>query len=41
VLQLDPLRLTLVFELLDVVSKVDCKGKVNLDHAKTSTALRY
>jgi hypothetical protein len=41
VLQLDPLRLTFVFELLDVVSKVHWKGKVNLDHAKTSTALRY
>ena len=41
VLQLDPLRLILVFELLDVVSKVHWKGKVNLDHAKTSTALWY
>jgi hypothetical protein len=41
VLQLDPLRLILVFELFDVVSKVLWKGKVNLDHAKTSTALRY
>jgi hypothetical protein len=41
VLQLDPLRLILVFELLDVVSKVHSKGKVNLDHAKTSTALQY
>jgi hypothetical protein len=27
--------------ILDVVSKVHCKGKVNLDDAKTSTALRY
>jgi hypothetical protein len=39
--QLDPLRLTLFLSLLVLVSKVNWKGKVNLDHAKTSTALRY
>jgi hypothetical protein len=33
-LQLDPLRLIHVFELLDIVSKVYWKGKVNLDHAR-------
>jgi len=41
VLQLDPLRLTFVLSLLNVASKVNWKGNVNLDHAKTSTALRY
>jgi hypothetical protein len=34
VLQLDPLRLTVCLSLLDLVSKVDWKGKVNLDHAR-------
>ena len=34
VLQLDPLRLILVFELLNVVSKVHWKGKVDLDHER-------
>jgi hypothetical protein len=32
VLQLDPLRLTICLSLLDLVSKVDWKGKVDLDH---------
>jgi hypothetical protein len=34
VLQLDPLRLTVCLSLLDLVSKVDGKGKVDLDHAR-------
>jgi hypothetical protein len=34
VLQLDPLRLTVCLSLLDLVSKVDWKGNVNLDHAR-------
>jgi hypothetical protein len=39
-LQLDPLRLTFVFEFTWFSLKSGLKGKVNLDHAKTSTALR-
>jgi hypothetical protein len=34
VLQLDPLRLTVYLSLLDLVSKVDWKGKVDLDHER-------
>jgi hypothetical protein len=34
VLQLDPLRLTMCLSLLDLVSKVDWKGKVDLDHER-------
>jgi hypothetical protein len=34
VLQLDPLRLTACLSLLDLVSKVDWKGKVDLDHER-------
>jgi hypothetical protein len=34
VLQLDPLKLTVCLSLLNLVSKVDWKGKVNLDHAR-------
>jgi hypothetical protein len=34
VLQLDPLRLIVCLSLLNWVSKVDWKGKVNLDHAR-------
>jgi hypothetical protein len=34
VLQLDPLRLTVCLSLLKLVSRVDWKGKVNLDHAR-------
>jgi hypothetical protein len=33
-LQLDPLRLTVCLSLLNLVSEVDCKGKVNLVHAR-------
>jgi hypothetical protein len=33
-LQLDPLKLTVCLSLLNLVSKVDRKGKVNLDHAR-------
>jgi hypothetical protein len=32
VLQLDPLSLTVCLSLLYLVSKVNCKGKVDLDH---------
>jgi hypothetical protein len=41
VLQLDPLRLTICLSLLDLVSKVDWKGKGELGPCKTSTALRW
>jgi hypothetical protein len=41
VLQLDPSRLTVCLSLLDLVSKVDCKGKGGLGPCKTSTALRW
>jgi hypothetical protein len=41
VLQLDPLRLTMCLSLLDLVSKVDWKGKDGLGPCKTSTALRW
>jgi hypothetical protein len=34
VLQLDPLRLTMCLSLLDLVSKVDWKGKMDLDHER-------
>ena len=34
VLQLDPLKLTVCLSLLNLVSKVDWKGKMNLDHAR-------
>jgi hypothetical protein len=34
VLQPDPLRLTVCLSLLDLVSKVDRKEKVNLDHER-------
>jgi hypothetical protein len=34
VLQLDPLRLTVCLSLLDLVSTVDCKENVNLDHER-------
>jgi hypothetical protein len=34
VLQLDPLRLTVCLSLLKIVSKVDLKGKVDLDHER-------
>jgi hypothetical protein len=33
-LQLDPLRLIVCLSFLNLVSKVDWKGKVNLDHAR-------
>jgi hypothetical protein len=33
-LQLDPLRLTVCLSLLNLVSKVDWKGKVDLDHER-------
>ena len=33
-LQLDPLRLTVCLSLLDLVSTVDCKENVDLDHER-------
>jgi hypothetical protein len=41
VLQLDPLRLTMCLSVLNLVSKVDWKGKGGLGPWKTSTALRW
>jgi hypothetical protein len=41
VLQLDSLRLTYVFEYSLCSLKGALKGKIDLDIAKTSTALRY
>jgi hypothetical protein len=41
VLRLDPLRLTTCLSLLDLVSKMDWKGKGGLGPWKTSTALRW
>jgi hypothetical protein len=41
VLQLDPLRLTFVFEYFLCSLKGALKGKMDLDDAKTSTALWY
>jgi hypothetical protein len=34
VLQLDTLRLTMCLSFLKLVSKVHCKGKVDLDHER-------
>jgi hypothetical protein len=41
VLQLDPLRLTFVVEYFLCSLKGALNGKMDLDDAKTSTALRY